>query len=342
MSRPAIAVIDDWQDHARRCTDWSALEARADIRWHVAPLGGQAETVAALAGCDVIVPMRERTLFDAALLQRLPRLKLLALTGMALRHVDVDYCNAHGILCCGSGSYSAAATAELALGLMLAAARRIPQGDADIRAGGFQERVAAGYALEGRTLGIIGVGRIGTRVAQYGRALGMQVLGWSRTLTPEKAAAAGVTAAGKQQLLRAADVVSLHVTYSPAARHLLGAAELALMKPGALLVNTARGPLVDEAALLAALQAGRLSAALDVFDVEPLPAGHPLRSAPNTVLTPHLGFGTQAVFTAFYGESVENILAWLRRAPLRVLNPEALPRARWLDRDFTQSSPRAG
>jgi phosphoglycerate dehydrogenase-like enzyme len=188
-----------------------------------------------------------------------------------------------------------------------------------------------GYALEGLTLGIIGVGRIGARVASYGRALGMRVLGWNRSLTADSAAAAGVTAVSKEHLLRTADVVSLHVTYTRESHHLLGVAELALLKPGALLVNTARGPLVDAAALLAALQARRIHAALDVYDEEPLPADHPLRTAPNTVLTPHIGFGTRAIFESFYRESVENIHAFLRRAPTRVLNPESLARVRWID-----------
>jgi phosphoglycerate dehydrogenase-like enzyme len=326
-----ISVIDDWQDLAQGCADWSGLQRRATIAWHTAPLGSVAATVATLADSDIIVPMRERTQFDAELLRQLPKLRLLALTGRGLKHVDVDYCNAQGIVCCGSGTYTPAATAELALGLMLAAARGIAHGDARMRVGEFQQQVAPGYALEGLTLGIIGVGRIGARVAAYGRALGMQVLGWNRTLTVEQAAAAGVSPVSRDELLRRSDVVSLHVTYSKESHHLLGTSELALLKPGALLVNTARGPLVDAAALLAALQARRIHAALDVYDEEPLPPGHPLRSAPNTLLTPHIGFGTRATFESFYRESVENIQAFLQRAPLRVLNPDALARVRWID-----------
>jgi phosphoglycerate dehydrogenase-like enzyme len=325
-----IAIIDDWQGIARDCADWSRLPAHAQLQFHRDPLGDEAATARALAECEIVVPMRERTQLTASLLRQLPQLRLLALTGWGMRHVDTNYCNAHGIVCCGSGTYSPATTAELTLGLMLAAARQIARGDAAIRDGQFQESIPPGFTLEGCTLGILGVGRIGTRVAAYGRALGMNVIGWSRSMDDAKANAAGVRAVSKEELLRTADVLSIHVTFSESARNLLGAAELAQMKPGALLVNTARGPIVNEAALLAALQSGRLTAALDVFDQEPLAPDHPLRTAPNTVLTPHLGFGTRRTFEAFYGESVENILAFLQRAPTRVMNVEALPNVRWL------------
>ncbi len=209
---------------------------------------------------------------------------------------------------------------------MLAAVRRIAAGDASIRAGRFQEGVGMGPLLEGKTLGLIGVGRIGSRMARYGEALGMQVLGWSQNLTAEKADAAGARLTTKQELLGRADVVSLHLVLSDRTRGIIGAAELARMKQGAVLVNTARGPLVDEAALLDALGEGRIFAGLDVYDREPLPAEHPLRTAPNCVLSPHLGYCAKEVFAQFYGETVENALAFLDGRPVRVANPEVLNR----------------
>jgi phosphoglycerate dehydrogenase-like enzyme len=319
-----IAVIDDWQNVAQRSADWSALRAVAELRFYEQPLGDESQTALELAPYDIILAMRERTRFSASLLQQLPKLRMLALTGISLRHVDVACCNAHGIVCSGTGGFSPATTAELTLGLMLAAARHIVAGDATMRNGGFQRGIPLGITLEGKTLGVIGVGRIGAPVAAYGRALGMRVLGWSRNLDAERARMAGVVPVSRDQLLRESAVVSLHVPYGPHSHHMLGAAELAMLQSGAILVNTSRGPLVDAAALLAELNARRIYAALDVFDEEPLPPEHPLRSAPNSVLTPHLGFGTHSTMQGFYSQSVENILAFLKQAPLRVLNPESL------------------
>ncbi len=321
-----VAVIDDWQEAARHSADWGLLAARNELQFFTEPFASVDAAVAALIDFDIIVPMRERTQLQRDLLERLPRLRLLALTGSGTRHVDVDYCNQRGILCCSSGGRSPASTAELALGLMLAAARNIAVCDANMRNGRFQHGIPLGMALEGKTLGIIGVGRIGARVASYGRALGMQVLGWSPNLTDQQALAAGVTRVDKQQLLRNADVITLHVVYSARSHHLLKAEDLAALKPGAILVNTARGPLIDEAALLDILGKGQIHAALDVYDEEPLPVQHPLRKLSNVVLTPHQGFSTQQVFTGFYQDSVENILAFMDGKPLRVINPEALAR----------------
>ena len=326
-----IAIIDDWQDNARRCADWSALESVAALRFHCAPLGGEARTAEALADCDIIVPLRERTVFGASLLAQLPRLRMLALTGKGLRHVDVAVCRERGIVCSASGAALPSPAAEMTLALMLAAARQVATGDAAMRAGGFQSGIAPGYSLAGRTLGIVGMGRIGARVAQLAKALDMEVIGWGRSFDAARAAQAGVERVDVSELLRRSDIVSVHLVLGDATRDFLGAAELARMKPGALLVNTARGPIVNEAALLAALHAGHICAALDVFDEEPLPADHPLRRAPNTLLTPHLGFNTRATFEAFYRESIENILAFMRREPQRVLNPECLPNVRWLE-----------
>lgn len=322
-----IAVLDDWQHVAQGSADWSPLAGRFDILDR--PFADEDAAAAALAPYEVLVPMRERTPFPASLIARLPRLRMVALTGSRSPSLDVAACTARGIpVCTTGGERSSTGTAELALALILAAARRIPEADAALRAGRFQEGVGVGPVLDGRTLGIVGLGRIGRMVARYGRALNMEVLAWSRSLTDEAAAAHGATSVALDHLLAQADVISLHVPLTPQSRGMIGAAEMARCKPGAILVNTSRGPLVDEGALLAALAEGRLRAGLDVYDREPLPPGHPLRSAPNTVLTPHIGYGTADTFRQFYGESVENIVAFEAGRPIRVLNPEALIRAR--------------
>ena len=319
-----IGIMDDWQGVALGAADWGPVRARADVTVLTEPMPDEDAAAAALAPFDVLVPMRERTPLTAGLIARLPRLRMVAQTGSRAQTLALDACTARGItVCTTGGERSSVGTAELALGLMLAAARRIPAGDAAIRAGRFQGGVAIGPVLAGRTLGIVGLGRIGARVGSYGRALGMDVVAWSPNLTAEAAAAGGARLVSRDELLATADVVSLHVVLSARSRGMLGAAELARMKPGAILVNTSRGPLVDEAALLAAVGAGRIVAALDVFDTEPLPPDSPWRRAGNTVLTPHLGYGTVDTFAQFYGESVENILAYLDGAPIRVLNPPA-------------------
>jgi phosphoglycerate dehydrogenase-like enzyme len=269
--------------------------------------------------------MRERTRFSKALLERLPKLRMIALTGGRTWTMDFDTLNARGIpVCHTGGEKSGAATAEIALGLLLSAARFMNRGDASIRSGGFQGGVPAGDVLDGRTLGIIGLGKIGARMARYGLALGMRVIAWSENLTAEKASAAGVLLVDKSTLLRESDAISLHLVLADRTRGTLGANELAQMKSGAILINTSRGPLVDEAALLQNLQSGRLIAGLDVFEQEPLPTDHPLRNLPNTVLTPHLGYCVRDVYAQFYQESVDNVLSFLDGKPQRVLNPEAL------------------
>lgn len=319
-----VAVMDDWQGVALGSTDWSALQARAEVVVLPQPFADEDAAASGLAGFEVLIPMRERTPLPGSLIARLPKLRLVALTGGRSPSLDIEACTRQGVLVCNTGGErSSIGTAELTLGLLLAAARRIPEGDAAIRAGRFQDGVGVGPVLDGRTLGIIGLGRIGTRVAAYGRALGMEVLAWSRSLDAEAAGRGGAALASKDGLLARSDAISLHVPLSPASRGLIGAAELARMKPGAILVNTSRGPLVDQAALLEALHAGRIQAALDVYDQEPLAPDHPLRHAPNTVLTPHVGYGTTDTFRQFYGESVENVLAFLDGVPIRVLNPAA-------------------
>ena len=322
-----IAVLDDWQGVARGSTDWSRLSQRAQLIFFEQPFGDENAVAQVLAEFDIIIAMRERTPFPASLIARLPRLRMIALTGARSWTMDIEACTARDIIVSHTaGQQSTAATAELTLGLLLAAARFIPAADATIHSGGFQSSVPAGIVLEGRTLGVIGLGKIGSRIARYGQALGMRVLAWSQNLTADKAQEAGAKLADKETLLTEADAVSLHVVLSDRTRGILGAEDLARMKPGAILVNTSRGPLVDEAALVERLQTGKLIAALDVYGQEPLPARHPLRSAPNTVLTPHLGYCTREVYSQFYSESIANVLGFLDGKPIRVLNPEALRR----------------
>ncbi len=317
-----IAVLDDWQGVARSSAGWSALEQRAAVEFFEKPLAGPDDAARVLASFDIIVAMRERTKFPASLIERLPRLRMIAVTGSRTWTLDLEACTRRGIVVCHTGGEkSGASTAEIALGLLLATARRIPSADRSIRSGSFQGGVPAGHVLEGKTLGLIGVGKIGSRMARYGQALGMQVLAWSQNLTPEKAQAAGARMVDKTALLRESDAVSLHVVLSDRTRGILGRDDLAAMKPGAILINTSRGPLVDEAALIERLASGQLIAGLDVFDQEPLAADHPLRQLPNTVLTPHLGYCVAEVYQQFYRESVENILAFLDGVPIRVLNP---------------------
>ena len=315
-----VAVMDDWQGVAAGATDWAALQARAEVVFLAKPFADEDAAAGVLQDFDILVPMRERTPLPGTLIARLPRLRMIGLTGTRSASLDLAACAARGVVVSNTGGErSSIGTAELALGLMLAMARHIPAGDAAIRAGRFQEGVPVGPVLAGLTLGIIGLGRIGARVAGYGTALGMQVLAWSTNLTAGAAQAGGARLATKDELLAESDVISLHVVLSARSRGLLGAAELAAMKPGAILVNTSRGPLVDEGALLEALHAGHVHAGLDVFAHEPLPPGHAFRTAPNCVLTPHVGYGTTDTFAQFYRESVENIVAFLDGAPIRVV-----------------------
>jgi phosphoglycerate dehydrogenase-like enzyme len=321
-----VAVLDDWQGVARGNADWAPLQARAEVVFLGEAFAGEDEAAAGLAGFDILLTMRERTPLPGSLIDRLPRLRMLGITGARNLSLDLAACTRRGVVVCNTVGSSGAesATAELALGLLLAVARAIPLGDAAIRAGGFQAGVPVGMTLAGKTLGIIGLGRLGGAMAKYGLALGMEVLAWSPNLTAERAAEAGVELATKDDLLARSDAISLHLVLSPRSRGTLGAAELARMKPGAILVNTSRGPLVDEPALIEALRAGRIRAGLDVFDREPLPQGHELRHLPGTVLTPHLGYGVAETWRHFYPQSVENALAFLDGKPVRMLNPELL------------------
>ena len=327
--RPKIAVLDDWQDVARGSADWSKLEARAEVVFFHDAFADVEEAADKLAPFDIVLSMRERTPLPGSLINRLPKLRMLGMTGARNLSLDTPACTARGIVVCNTqgGGYADSATAELALGLLLAAARGIAAGDAAIRAGGFQRGVPVGIGLAGKTMGVIGLGKLGGYMATYCKALRMDVIAWSQNLTEQRAAEVGVRKVSKEELLRQSDAVSIHLVLSDRSRGLIGASDFALMKPGAILINTSRGPIIDEAALLAALHDRRIVAGLDVYDREPLPRDHPLRSAPNTVLTPHLGYGVQETWDGFYPQSVENALAFLDGKPVRVTNPEALTRA---------------
>jgi phosphoglycerate dehydrogenase-like enzyme len=304
-----VAILDDYQDVALRCADWSGLDVTA-FNDHVADDDG---LVARLEPFDAVVAMRERTPFTAARLERLPKLRLLVTTGAANASIDVAAADARGITVCGTGYFSSP-TAELTWGLILALARNIPAEDAAVRAGRWQHTVGADLAQ--RTLGVIGYGRLGTRVAEVARAFGMDVIAWSQNLRE----AEGATVVTKEELLTRSDIITIHVRLSDRTRGLIGAAELAQMKPSALLVNTSRGPIVDETALLDALHGGRIGgAAIDVYDTEPLPAEHPLRSAPRTVVTPHIGYVTQATYDVFYRDAAEDVRAFIAGDPVRVI-----------------------
>jgi phosphoglycerate dehydrogenase-like enzyme len=311
------AVLDDYEGVALRVADWSPVLERVDVDVFSEHIDDEDELARRLAPYDIVVLMRERTPMPASLLERLPNLRLLASTGRKNASIDVAAARDRGITVCGTDSPSSA-PGELTWALILGLARNLVVEAERMRRGGWQSSLGADLA--GRTLGVIGLGRIGTQVAAVGNAFGMDVLAWSENLTVERAAEVGVRAVPLDRLLAEADVVTVHQVLSKRTRGLLGARELALMKPTALLVNTSRAPIVDTAALLAALEEGRIGGAgLDVFDEEPLPADHPLRTAPRTLLTPHIGYVTEEVFRTYYQGVVEDITAFLDGSPIRTL-----------------------
>ena len=317
MSLPRVAVLDDYQQVALTSADWSPLRGRAEVTVFSDHLAGPADVARRLAPFDVVVAMRERTPFPAELLRQLPALRLLVTTGMANAAIDLAEAARRGVLVCGTG-VSGTGTAELTWALMMALVRSIPAEDARIRSGGWQHTV--GRELGGRTLGLLGLGRIGSQVAGYARAFGMNVIAWSQHLTPQRAQECGAGLVSKPELFARAGIVSIHVRLSERTTGLVGAGELALLGRDGYLVNTSRGPVVDEAALAAALRGNVIAgAALDVFGTEPPPAGDPLRSLPNTVLAPHLGYVTAEAYEVFYRDIVADIVAWLDGAPVRVL-----------------------
>jgi phosphoglycerate dehydrogenase-like enzyme len=314
-----IAVLDDYQYVAASFADWSQLPEPVEVVEFSSSVGDEDRVVTRLQPFDVLVAMRERTAFPRRVLERLPQLRLLVTTGMRNAVIDLAGARELGITVCGTGAHPSG-TAELTWALILAAARHLPQEDASVRAGGWQQSI--GSDLAGGVLGVVGLGRLGERVARVGRGFEMDVVAWSQNLTDERAAEVGVRrASGLHELLETADVVTIHLQLSDRTRGLIGSAELARMKPTAILVNTSRGPIVDEGALVHALREGTIAGAgLDVFDTEPLPRHHPLRELRRAVLTPHLGYVTEATYQVFYREAVEDVAAFLAGAPVRVLN----------------------
>lgn len=313
-----IAVIDDWQDVARGVVDWSMLDSLGEVTFvHEYP-ADNATLAERLGRFEVICVMRERTRFDEDLLKRLPNLKLLVTGGMRNAALDMPAAARLGIKVCGTDSYKHAAP-ELTWALIMAATRNLVNEANALRAGQWQQGL--GNDLHGKTLGILGLGSIGQRVAQFGQVFGMRVIAWSENLTAERAEQAGVTYVSKQQLFEQADVLSVHLVLSDSSRGLVDAQALDWMKPTALLVNTARGPIVDEAALIKALQKQRIGgAALDVFDQEPLPALHPFRTLDNVLATPHVGYVSRQNYELFFSQMIEDIQAWSTGEPVRLLN----------------------
>lgn len=319
MTAPVrIAVLDDYQRVALRYADWSVLGEACSVEVFDHHLGNENEAAEALRDFDVLCMMRERMPLPGALIERLPKLKLVVVTGARTQSIDLDAAVRRGVTVCHTrGGESKNATPELAWALILACARSLPGEHQRIRQGEWQHSV--GTALGGKTLGLVGLGHIGSRMARIAQAFEMDVLAWSPNLTLERASACGARRVEKEELFTASDVVSIHLVLGESTRGLVGADDLARMKPEAILVNTARGPIVNEAALIDALKAGGIRAGLDVFDVEPLPADHPFRSLPNLVTTPHLGYVTEGTYRFFFEDTVENIRAWSEGRPLRIL-----------------------
>lgn len=311
-----IGVLDDYQGVNLALGPWDRLPGEMSVTVFRDTITDQAALVERLAPFDALVIMRERTPFPRALLEKLPNLRLLITTGARNRSVDMAACAERGIVVCGTPSV-AHPTVDLTWGLILSLARDIPRQEASLRAGGWQVS-PLGFTLEGRTLGVMGLGNLGSRAAKVGAALGMKIIAWSQNLTAEKAAAAGAALVDKATLMREADVLTLHLVLSDRSRGIVGAADLALMKRTAYVVNTSRGPLIDQDALIAALKEGRIAGAgLDVFDREPLPQDHPILSAPNTVLTPHLGYVTEENYRTYFASAVESILGYVAGTPVR-------------------------
>jgi phosphoglycerate dehydrogenase-like enzyme len=312
-----VAILDDYQGVALSMADWSSLGAGVSLHPFRERIGGEDDLAKRLRNFDVIVAMRERTPFPATLIERLPALKLLVTTGQRNAAIDVAAAAARGVIVSGT-SMLAMPPVELTWGLILALARQIPRESAAMRTGAWQSTIGVG--LQGKTLGVIGLGRLGSDVARIGKAFGMHVVAWSQNLTREKTDALGIELVDKDSLFQRSDIVTVHLVLSDRTRGVVSSRELALMKPTAFLVNTARGPIVDEQALIHALRHSVISGAgLDVFDEEPLPAAHPLRRLEHALLTPHLGYVTTENYRLAYGEAVEDIRAFLAGAPVRVI-----------------------
>jgi phosphoglycerate dehydrogenase-like enzyme len=318
MPRYRFAILDDYQNVVLNVTDWSKVAGDLDIKVFNEHLGGPDNVVKALQGFNIVCAMRERTPFPRAVIEKLPDLKLLITTGLRNASIDVAAAKERGVVVCGTPSVGNP-TSGIAIGLMLELTRRIGYENARMKAG-VPWQSTIGMDLEGQTLGVLGLGKLGTRTANIAKAFGMKVIAWSQNLTPEKCKEAGVEYVSKEDLFRQADFITIHVILSQRSRGLVGAKEIALMKPTAYLINTSRGPIIDEAAMLAALRDKKIGGAgLDVFDVEPLPVDHPLRKMDNVVLTPHLGYVATQNYRAYFAGVVDDIRAFIDGKPVRVM-----------------------
>jgi D-3-phosphoglycerate dehydrogenase len=315
-----LAVLDDYQRVALKSADWSVLEG-VEVKVFDAPFASLDDAARQLAPFDILCLMRERMAFPRQLVDQLPNLKFVSLTGRRAGSLDSKALAERGIPVSHTGAGNGtASTVELTWGLILAAARNLSKAERNMRSGRWHQDLPAGMALAGKRLGLIGAGGIGAKVGAIGKAFGMEVAAWSQNLTPEKAAAAGARYLSKDELLAACDVLTIHMVLSDRTRNLIAGDDFKKIKPGAILVNTSRGPIVDEAALLAWLKAGG-HAALDVYDREPLPADHPLRKLENVTLSPHLGYVNEENYRTFYHDTVENVAAWMAGKPMRILQP---------------------
>ncbi|WP_020699039.1 D-2-hydroxyacid dehydrogenase family protein [Reyranella massiliensis] len=322
-----LALLDDYQRVALRLGDWDRLRKRGiEITVFNEPFASVDDAAQKLAPFEILGLLRERTAFPRALIEKLPNLKFMVLTGARAASLDDKAATERGIpISTTPGGGSNAPTAELGWALLMSCARDLAKAERLMRSGGWHDGIQQMNVLEGKRLGILGLGKLGSRVAGYAKAFGMEVVAWSQNLTAEKAGAIGVKYVGKDELLSTSDFISIHLALSDRTRGLIGAAELAKMKKTAILINTSRGPIVDEAALIAALRNGTIAhAGLDVYDKEPLPAGHPLTKLENVTLVPHLGYVVEDSYRYFYKGTIEDIEAWLDGKPINVLNPDAL------------------
>jgi D-3-phosphoglycerate dehydrogenase len=316
--RVKAAILDDYQNVAMTAADWGPVKNDVELKVYTEGLGESDKVISALKDCAIVCLMRERTLFGKDVIDALPNLKLIVTSGARNAAIDVAAAAARNIPVCGTEALGHP-TAELTFGLILELTRRVGFENARLKAGA-KWQTTIGIDLTGKTLGIVGLGKLGTRVAGIARAFGMNVIAWSANLTADKATAAGATLVSKEDLFRGADIVTVHMVLSPRSRGLIGAAEIALMKPSAYLINTSRGPIVDETAVAAALRGKKIAGAgIDVYDQEPLPLNHPFRKLDNIVITPHLGYVTADGYAKFYSGMVEDIRAWLDGKPVRVI-----------------------
>jgi phosphoglycerate dehydrogenase-like enzyme len=314
-----IAILDDYQNVALKLADWSSLKSRAHITVFNDHISDPGVLIERLKPFDVICVMRERTPLPRRIIEQLPNLKMVASTGRRNASIDIAAAKERGIIVTATG-YSPTATVELTWALIHALVRNLSAEYASVRSGGWQ--LSIGDDLHAKTLGIVGLGNIGSRVAKVAHALGMSVIAWSQNLTREKAQENGARLVTRETLFREADIVTVHLVLSQRTAGIIGASELEMMKPTAYLINASRGPLVAESALVAALKARKIAGAgLDVYDIEPLPLDHPFRSLGNVITTPHIGFVSKSTYETFYGDTVENILAWIEGRPIRVMEP---------------------